>query len=186
LYQHATRELKSYISTGRKIIRSIEAETLAEQPPLFKEYLDARPDVKLVMDNQFRNGKTNARLQSKEGWYTWRTQLVEGLKVGIEGIKKGVEADLTLLAEQQQSLGSVVPGLFEEHRSLQDELESAQQTLTELESVDTAILDQSRRDLQAADEELASKLARLETLRQQMSEKEDALVSAEELKTEMH
>lgn len=39
LYQHATRELKSYISTGRKIIRSIEAETLAEQPPYSRNIL---------------------------------------------------------------------------------------------------------------------------------------------------
>jgi kinetochore protein Spc7/SPC105 len=185
LYQHATRELKSYISTGRKIVRSIEAETLAEQPPLFKEYLDARPDVKLVMDNQFRNGKTNARLQSKEGWYTWRTQLVDGLKTGLEGIKVGVEADLAILTEQQQRLDSVVPDLFEKHRSLQDELASAKQTLAELESVDTEVFDLSRRDLQAADEEHASKVALFETLRQQMSDKEDALVSAEELKTEM-
>lgn len=185
LYQHATRELKSYISTGRKIIRSIEAETLAEQPPLFREYVDARPDLKLVMDNQFRNGKTNARLQSKEGWYTWRTQLVDGLKAGLEGIKAGMRADLELLTQQTEKLDGVVPGLVEKHQSLQDEVASAQQTLAELESVDTEALDQARRGLRAADEFHASKAALLESLRQQMSDKDEALASAEELKTEM-
>ena len=185
LYQHATRELKSYISTGRKIIRSIEAETLAEQPPLFREYVDARPDVKLVMDNQFRNGKTNARLQSKEGWYTWRTQLVDGLKAGLDGIKNGMEVDLQLLSGQKAKLDSVVPHLLEKHQSLQQELASAQQTLSELESVDTEVLDQSRRDLRTADEENATKTALLDSLRQQMGDKEEALAAAEELKTEM-
>ena len=185
LYQHATRELKSYISSGRKIIRSIEAETLAEQPPLFREYLDARSDVKVIMDNQFRNGKMNARLQSKEGWYAWRTQLVDGLKSGLDGIKTGMEADLQLLTDQKEKLEDVVPGLVETHQSLHEELKSAQQTLAELESVDTDVLDQSRRDLQASDAEYASKTALLETLRQQMSDKEETLASAEELKTEM-
>ncbi len=186
LYQHATRELKSYISTGRRIIRSIEAETLAEQPPLFKEYVDARPDVRLVMDNQFRNGKTNARLQSKEGWYTWRMQLVDGLKAGLEGIQAGMEADLELLIQQRESLDMIVPSLVEKHQSLQDELTTAQQTLVELENVDTDVLDQSRYELYTADEAHASKSALLESLRQQMSDKEEALASAEELKTEMH
>jgi Spc7 kinetochore protein/Knl1 RWD C-terminal domain len=185
LYQHATRELKSYISTGRKIIRSIEAETLAEQPPLFREYIDARPDVKLVMDNQFRNGKTNARLQSKEGWYTWRTQLVDGLKSGLEGIKKGMDADLRTLTEQHGKLDQVVPTLVEQHETLHQELDSAREMLHDLESVDTEVLDQMRRELQAADELHASKAALLEELRQQMSDKEEVLSSAEELKAEM-
>ena len=185
LYQHATRELKSYISSGRKIIRSIEAETLAEQPPLFREYLDARSDMKVIMDNQFRNGKMNARLQSKEGWYAWRTQLVDGLKSGLDGIKTGMEADLQLLTDQKEKLEDMVPGLVETHQSLHEELISAQQTLAELESVDTDVLDQSRQDLQASDAEYASKTALLETLRQQMSDKEETLASAEELKTEM-
>ena len=185
LYQHATRELKSYISTGRKIIRSIEAETMAEQPALFREYVDARPDVKLVMDNQFRNGKTNARLQSKEGWYTWRTQLVEGLKAGLAGIKEGMDADLHLLTHHERKLESVMPDLLERRQSLQQELAASQQTLDELDSVDIEALEQSRYDLKAADAEQTSKAALLESLQQQMSEKEETLSSAEELKTEM-
>jgi kinetochore protein Spc7/SPC105 len=185
LYQHATRELKSYIATGRKIIRSIEAETLAEQPPLFREYVDARPDVKQIMDNQFRNGKTNARLQSKEGWYTWRTQLIDGLKSGLEGINKGMQADLSLLDSQNQSLDAVVPSLNAQHQALESELKSASEALEELDSVDTAALEQSRQDLHAADELFKSKASLLESLRQQMSDKSTTLEAAEELKTEM-
>lgn len=186
LYQHATRELKSYISTGRKIIRSIEAETLAEQPPLFREYVDARPDVRQIMDNQFRNGKTNARLQSKEGWYMWRSQLVDGLKSGLEGIKKGMQADLTLLQSQSQQLDAVVPALHGQHQALEAELKSASEALTELDSVDTDALDQIRQELHAADEVHKSKTSLLESLRRQMTDKTDTLTSAEELKTEMN
>lgn len=185
LYQHATRELKSYISTGRKIIRSIEAETLAEQPPLFREYVDARPDIKLVMDNQFRNGKINARLQSKEGWYTWRTQLVDGLKGGLDGIKQGMAEDDNRLSEQQEVLAEVIPGLNERQAELQYELAALEQSLAEMDSVDHETLRVSRRQLQSADEDLLQKSTMLDTLRQQMNDKEEALAAAAELKNEM-
>ncbi|KIX93784.1 uncharacterized protein Z520_10409 [Fonsecaea multimorphosa CBS 102226] len=185
LYQHATRELKSYISAGRKIIRSIEAETLADQPPLFREYVDARPDVKIVMDNQFRNGKANARLQSKEGWYQWRAQLVEGLKNGLEGIDQGIQADLQVLQQQRQILDSVLPRLDRERTELEEQKASLQQSLEELDSIDHDSLTNLRRELQSADEYCLQRSALLDSLREQMGEKEEALLGAAELKIEM-
>ncbi|KAJ9605172.1 hypothetical protein H2200_010562 [Cladophialophora chaetospira] len=185
LYQHATRELKSYISTGRKIIRSIEAETLAEQPPIFREYLDARPDVKVTMDNQFRNGKANARLQSKEGWYQWRAQLVEGLKTGLQGIDSGLQADLELLQQQKQTLDDVLPRLQQERTTLEARKLSLEQSLEELDSVDQEALNESRRQLQHADEYHLQRSALLESLQEQMKEKNEALQAADELRLEM-
>lgn len=185
LYQHATRELKTYISTGRKIIRSIEAETLTEQPPLFREYVDARADVKLVMDNQFRNGKANARLQSKEGWYQWRAQLVEGLKTGLQGINQGMNHDLELLHRQQQTLDSVVPPLLREQSELQHQQTSLEQSLEELDSVDQAALKSFRQRLQSADDYYLQRSAILETLQQQIQANQEALSAAAELKAEM-
>ncbi|RMZ87559.1 hypothetical protein DV736_g5218, partial [Chaetothyriales sp. CBS 134916] len=185
LYQHATRELKSYISSGRKIIRSIEAETLIEQPPLFREYIDARADVKAIMDNQFRNGKTNARYQSKEGWYTWRTQLVEGLQNGLEGIKQGMAKDLEILDKQSKSISKVAPSLLKQQQSLRLEIESVEKILLEVDSVDTNALRCVRENLRAAEEENSRMTRILEELRQELNDKADALRAAEELKTEM-
>ncbi|KIW17566.1 hypothetical protein PV08_04761 [Exophiala spinifera] len=185
LYQHATRELKSYISTGRKIIRSIEAETLAEQPPLFREYLDARPDVKVIMDNQFRNGKANARLQSKEGWYQWRGQLVDGLKAGLQGIKKGMAADLEVLQQQQRALDDVVPQALQEQSQLETQANSLRQSLEEIDSIDHEALEDFRQQLRHVDEQFLQKSAHLEDLQQQMEEKNDALIAAADYKAEL-
>lgn len=185
LYQHATRELKQYISTGRKIIRSIEAETLKVQPQLFREYVDARPDVKVVMDNQFRNGKTNARLQSKAGWYAWRRQLVDGLRGGLEGIKRGMEEDAAQLAEQEAVLGNTVPELVVQHAELEQQLQNLKQRVEEYDGMDHEALSQSRAHLQSADEDLASKSAQLEQLQQQTQDKTETLAAGSELKDEM-
>ena len=185
LYQHATRELKRNISDGRKVIRSIETEILHDQPALFREYVDARPDIRTVMDNQFRNGKTNARLQSKEIWYTWRGQLVTGLRSGLVDIGKGLHGDAKLLDAWQADLDTIVPALQNEQATLSGELGSLQRLHEDLDSVDVDALDQTRKDLRAADAELSRKSALLESLKQQMQEKEEALESAEEFKAEM-
>ena len=184
LYQHATRELKSYISSGRRIIRSIEAETLEEQPALFREYVDARPDVKMIMDNQFRNGKTNARLQSKEGWYAWRAQLVDGLRGGLEGIRQGMEEDALQLTEQERLLADAIPRLASRQDELEQEEQMLRQKVEEMDGADQDALKDARSNLKHLDFEVSQKQELLEQLQQQMRNKEDTLSQAAELKEE--
>ena len=185
LYQHATRELKSYISSGRRIIRSIEDETLEAQPPLFQEYVDARPDVRMVMDNQFRNGKTNARLQSKEGWYTWRGQLVDGLRGGLEGILKGMQDDAENLSGQERVLERTVPLLLQRHAELEAREKALRQRAVEMESIDHDAITEARALLSSVDSDVKQKKVLLERLRHEMRDKIDTLATAGELKTEL-
>ncbi|KAL9110516.1 MAG: hypothetical protein Q9227_004874 [Pyrenula ochraceoflavens] len=184
LYQHATRELKSYISSGRRIIRSIEAETLEEQPPLFREYVDARPDVKMVMDNQFRNGKVNARLRSKEGWYAWRSQLVDGLRGGLEAIKEDLQGDATAVGDWERVVEERLPPLEERRKALRGEEEALQRRLEELEGEDRDALAEARRSLHDSSGKLDEKRALLDELKAEMAEKEETLSAAAELKQE--
>ena len=184
LYQHATRELKSYISSGRRIIRSIETETLEEQPALFREYVDARPDVKMVMDNQFRNGKTNARLQSKEGWYAWRAQLVDGLRGGLEGISQGMEEDALQLTEQERILDEIIPQLVSKQEELEQEEQIMGQQVEDINGADQDALKDARSNLKNIDVEVSQKQELLERLKEQMRDKEDTLSQAAELKEE--
>lgn len=185
LYQHATRELKSYISSGRKIIRQIEAETLIEQPAIFKEYLDARPDIKVAMDNQFRNGKMNARLQSKEGWYNWRGQLVDGLQNGLEGIQAEMEKDKKVLIQQQHSLNGVLPQYIDRKQRLDGQVHDLRRQLNELDSVDHATLRAKRQELAKVARSISQRQNEVDTLDQQLLEKREILSQAAELRQEM-
>ncbi|KAK5943090.1 hypothetical protein PMZ80_004095 [Knufia obscura] len=186
LYQHATRELKSYISSGRKIIRQIEAEALAEQPAIFKKYVDARPEAKAVMDNQFRNAKTSARYQSKEGWYTWRGQLVDGLQSGLEGIKTDMEKDKHILSNQQYALDSVVPQFTLKKQQLDQQLQDLRRRLDESESFDHGALKEKREELSAVDTEVTRQSQHLAALQRELQEKDEVLSSAAELRQEMN
>ncbi|EEA21977.1 hypothetical protein TMatcc_008600 [Talaromyces marneffei ATCC 18224] len=184
LYQHSCRELKSYISEGRQIIRSIEEETLAENPPLFREYVTARPDIRLLMDNQFRNVKTHARLLSKAMWYEWRMKLLEGLKEGLDRHVEEMQADDSLLSQQEAILQSVVPELVEKRSLLDSEASRMQEIVDEMENIDPDELRMARERLAKADAEVERKKRQLEQMQEDLQNKNDTIEAGTELKTE--
>ncbi|CAK7220808.1 hypothetical protein SBRCBS47491_004315 [Sporothrix bragantina] len=121
MYQHACRELKNYIEEGRSIMREIETETFEDNPPIFHEYTTATPEMRAQMDNQFKNIKIFARLQSKKQWYEWRTKLHEGLQEGMLKVLRDLEHDKELLRERREKVDAVYPALLAEYESLERE-----------------------------------------------------------------
>jgi kinetochore protein Spc7/SPC105 len=176
--------LKSYISEGRQIIRSIEEETLADNPPLFREYVTARPDIRLLMDNQFRNVKTHARLLSKAMWYEWRMKLLEGLKEGLDRHVEEMHADDSLLSEQEAILHSVVPELVERHALLDSEASRMQEIVDEMENIDPNELRMARERLAKVDAEIETKKRQLEEMQEDLQNKNDTIEAGAELKAE--
>ncbi|KAJ5959887.1 uncharacterized protein N7479_007037 [Penicillium vulpinum] len=184
LYQHSCRELKSYISEGRQVIRSIEAETYAENPPLFNEYITAPPDIRVIMDNQFRNAKTHARLLSKATWYEWRMKLLEGLKEGLVRHVDEMKADDDLLSEREEILNRNVPPLVEKHASLEQEATDLQQLVDEMENCDQDELRSTRSKLSEVDSEIATKKRELERLQKEVQEKSSFIEAGAEMRDE--
>lgn len=172
LFQHSCRELKKYISEGRRIVREIETETFQENPPLFHEYINATPEFKALMDNQFKNVKTHAKLLSKAGWYEWRTKLQEGLREGLIRTAEGMAADERSLDKQQKLLSSILPALTKQFESLSRECENLDAVATELEDCDPAELDSARADIVEVENDLEAKTQELAQLREQLQETE--------------
>ncbi|KAJ5232281.1 hypothetical protein N7468_005237 [Penicillium chermesinum] len=184
LYQHSCRELKSYISEGRQVIRSIEAETYADNPPLFQEYVNAPPDIRVIMDNQFRNVKTHARLLSKATWYEWRMKLLEGLKEGLSRHVDDMTADDELLSAREALLSSTVPPLMEKHALLEKEANDLQILVEEMESCDQDELRETRKMLSNIDEEIEVKKRELRQLQEELEGKTVAIESGTEMRDE--
>ncbi|KAJ2984581.1 hypothetical protein NUW58_g5986 [Xylaria curta] len=182
LYQHSCRELKKYISEGRRIVREIETETFEENPPLFKEYMTATPEFKTLMDNQFKNVKTHARLLSKAMWYEWRMKLQDGLKEGLVKISEGMEADETLLQKQQALLNSVLPRLVQQFESLTTEHEDLETVAQELADCDPQDLQSARTELTNLDSDIEAKKRKIEELRRQFAEAESDVDTATQQK----
>ncbi|EGD98661.1 hypothetical protein TESG_06142 [Trichophyton tonsurans CBS 112818] len=185
LYQHSCRELKSYISEGRRIIRSIEAETYAENPPLFQEYITATPDIRLLMDNQFRNVKTHARLLSKEMWYEWRMKLLEGLKQGLDRHVDEMKQDDAILSRKENILANVVPGLIERHDKLETDSQNLQKVIDEIENCDQEELRDARKKLLAVETELSGYKDKCTQTQSRLEAKSDLLERAQARREEL-
>ncbi|KAM3456063.1 hypothetical protein MY3296_001932 [Beauveria thailandica] len=180
LYQHSCRELKKYIAEGRRMVKEIEADTLEDNPPLFQEYITATPDVKALMDNQFRNVKTHARLLSKAMWYEWRMKLQEGLREGLVKISSDMDGDYQVLQEQMDMLESVLPELTQTYEGLEEERENLEEAAKELADCDPAELDSAREQLSSLDSDINAKKELIAELRLQLrtaEEKSDSLSS---------
>jgi len=161
-------------------MREIETETLEENPPLFQEYMNATPDFKLIMDNQFKNVKTHARLLSKAMWYEWRSQLQDGLKEGLVRIGEGMDNDEKLLNKEQKLLDSVLPGLQKQLDTLELEHRDLRLAADELADCDPEDLDAARDELEGLGEDVATKMAKIEALQAQLAATESSLVDCTE------
>lgn len=166
------------------MIRSIEAETYAENPALFKEYVTAPPDIRVIMDNQFRNVKTHARLLSKATWYEWRMKLLEGLKEGLIRHADEMKVDDDLLSEREELLNRNVPLLVEKHASLEQEATNLQQLVDEMENCNQDELRSTRSKLSEVDSEIAAKRRELEQLQEEVQEKTTIIEAGAEMRDE--
>ncbi|TPX17184.1 uncharacterized protein E0L32_003302 [Thyridium curvatum] len=166
------RELKKYIHEGRSIVREIETETFEENPPLFREYMSATPDFRVLMDNQFKNVKTHARLLSKAMWYEWRMKLQEGLREGLVRNAEGMERDEENLQKQRDLLDSVMPGLLKQLEALEREHGLLEEAAQELADCDPADLEGARAELLSVDDDIEQKKKMIAELQSQLQDAE--------------
>ena len=165
-------------------MREIETETLEENPPLFKEYITATPEFKLLMDNQFKNVKTHARLLSKAMWYEWRMKLQDGLKEGLVKIAEDMVEDEQFLQKQEALLQAVLPDLAKQFETLEREHESLRSVAREIADCDPEELQAARAELNDVDSENAEKMRQIEELRQVLQETEATVNDMTERKQE--
>ena len=165
-------------------MKEIEADTYEENPPLFREYMSAPPDIRSIMDNQFKNVKTHARLLSKAMWYEWRMKLLDGLKEGLLKIGEGMEEDDRNLTQQEQILQPVLPELIEKHEHLGSMVQIAQAQADELADCDQEELKEARDDLLSLEKDLEAKQELVAELQIELREKENILGDVVERKQE--
>ncbi|KAI5844637.1 Spc7 kinetochore protein-domain-containing protein [Morchella snyderi] len=164
LFQHACRELKHYIHEGRAIVRDIEHDTETDNPPLFREYRAAPPDVRVIMDAQFRNVKTHARLLARGIWYRWRRQLMLGVRAALDTHMGGMEGDEAALAAAGRAAEAVLPALRARHAAAEKAVGRLEGERRRVESDDQELLGRAREGLDRA-------TARIEEVRARLAER---------------
>lgn len=184
LYAHACQEMKKYISSGRDYVRTLEENVEEENPLLFTEYLTAPPDQRAIMDNQFKNLKTSARLEARGEWYTWRSTLLQDLKSGLFSTMAEFKQDELVIAGQEELLGQVLPALQQKKGQLEKENQELQKRHDELNSCNREELENTRERLVAVDAQIEEKRQLVAQLQQELAEKEARIEAVKERKVE--
>ncbi|KAK7547584.1 hypothetical protein IWX49DRAFT_578639 [Phyllosticta citricarpa] len=175
MYHHACHALKNYISGGKNVVRQIEENTSKETPALFREYLSAPPDQRYVMESQFKNMKTNARLKTKELWYGWRSNLLRELSEGLSKTLQRFDADDKALKEREEILDSVLPELQQKYGHMESERKNLKRRVEELNGPDREELESARARLVATEESIDEKKRLVEALQKELAEKESSI-----------
>lgn len=157
--------MRHYIAGGKDEVREIEAEALENQPPLFTEYLAAPPSERAIMDNQFKNMKTNARLQSKSGWYSWRTQLLHDLMEGLKETSGSLDKDEAELVPQEEMVRADLPKLQTRHDMLEKECARMRDHAARFAGTDKKQLQTVRKRLIRIDDDIHERELRVQELR---------------------
>ena len=165
-------------------MREIETETFEENPPLFREYMSATPEIKMLMDNQFKNVKTHARFLSKAMWYEWRMKLQDGLKEGLVKIGEDMGSDARSLDKQQELLSSVLPALVQHLEELEEQHGNLEAAAQELASSNPEELQGARAELVATENEVEEKIQKIAELRRQLEESEASFQTVTQQKQE--
>ncbi|CAZ86060.1 unnamed protein product [Tuber melanosporum] len=184
LFQHSCRELKKYIREGREVVKTIEGDTLEENPLLFREYMEAPPDIKLIMDTQFKNVKTHARFLAKGIWYEWRMKLLEGVRAALEENLKGLKGDETLLSEALAAGQKLLPEIISRFEAAKSKLDYLREMKRRIEADDKAQLAIARESLQSVQSKVEQTKAELAQRKKDL-EKLDAQLSERELRKQM-
>lgn len=174
--------MKKYISEGRSVVREIETVTFEENPPLFQEYISAPPEIKTLMDNQFKVVKTHARLLSKGMWYEWRMKLLDGLRDGLCKIGQDMGSDRESLQQQQDLLESILPSLLQKFEQLQQDENELRTTAEELANCDQEQLSEARQRLVEVDRDIDAKKKLIADMRRELETTEAAIKSGIERK----
>ena len=144
----------------------------------------APPDIKSIMDNQFKNVKTQARLLSKALWYEWRMKLLKGLKPGFLEIEEGMNEDDNSLNQQESIIESILPAMIEQNDALVAESQTLQAHADALASCDQEEYKEARQRLGQVEQEVMSNQRMVLELEHQLRANAKEIADAVECKEE--
>jgi len=146
--------------------------------------MSASPEDRVVMDSQFKNMKTHARLLSKGMWYEWRMKLLDGLMEGLVSVAEEMSQDDGVLADHERAIQQVLPLLLQEHTQIQQECAELEERAAELADCDQEELNQVRQQLMSVEEATEQKRQLIKQRQQSLHETDGAIKDVQEAKIE--
>lgn len=174
LYDFSSREMKNNVKDAKELFSQLEAETLEENPLLFREYIEASADTKQVMSSQFKLIKSYARQQAKSVWYDWRTQLTNGVHEALKKNLKSLQDDQKVVESKRPAVEKAYNDISSKYMEMRNKLERMRKRADELANCD-------RDEFLAAQERLSTRKRDLASAQKSLEEQTNQVRDYREL-----
>jgi len=148
------------IKIAQDDLREHEEICKLENPTAIQQYLAAPEEERPVFEALFKSYKTNTTLRAKEGWYTWRKEVLDVVRPDLEAVLSGMRQvssgamivgmtrghgmddgelmvqDADRLMELEQAADALLPDLQARLAALQNELEKEREMVREVAECD--------------------------------------------------
>lgn len=168
MYTFSIHEMRKNIADARLMFEQLEQETREGANPLvFREFLEAGPEMKQIMIDQFSLTKQFSRAQVCSLWYEWRLKLTAGVQEGLTRRRQIVEDDKVLLSERIRAvdMAALKEQILQKHKVLKTRLEALHHHNAELDKYGKAQMDEMRMELVAAKRRFKDATTRVEEQR---------------------
>jgi kinetochore protein Spc7/SPC105 len=153
MYTFSIHEMRKNIAEARLLFDQLDQETREETNPLlFREFLEAGPEMKQAMIAQFKLIKHYSRLHARGVWYDWRLQLTSGLQDALARRRQVVEDDHRLLNDRARAanMAALRVKVTQQHAAMKARLDMLRRQTVELDKYDKKQVDAMRGELVAA------------------------------------
>ncbi|KAK9453031.1 Spc7 kinetochore protein-domain-containing protein [Dipodascopsis uninucleata] len=183
LHEFSCRELRKNIEEGNQLFERLEAETVEENPLLFKQYLSSSIDRQTSFCAQFKTIKSYARLQAKGVWYEWRAKLLDGVMSTLNKNVASLNEDRKRLTETETEVKPMLSDIESQHKKIKDKLQLLRTRKQEFEGCDKEELQIARMHLSELKSNLCDDKLQSVTLDEESSQLSDAIaICIEEIK----
>ncbi|CAE6463533.1 unnamed protein product [Rhizoctonia solani] len=178
-YNYAAKELKEYISNGKKAIKILEEDLDANNPYLFKEYLASGEEDRRAIEETLGGHKEAMRMRSKMSWYKWRHNFVSDMQVAADRETELLQQDLESLRAIGTQLTEPIPSLREQHAKLKAQLAAERAAVEAAKDCDPEIMSELKvgiaeqsAQIESYKTDIQSSTAKLEKLKAKLEEAE--------------
>lgn len=152
LYDFSCKELNKNINEGKTMFEQFDEVTRENNPKLFREYYSAGPNEQLGMKSEFQLIKDFARQQSKEVWYSWRTQLVRNLFDQLVDRCELLLQDKDILQDSLAATNEIFDEITSKKNILMQRLTLFEMFESQCDSITDDDLDSMQRELESCKE----------------------------------
>ncbi|KAG8684662.1 hypothetical protein FRC08_013565, partial [Ceratobasidium sp. 394] len=190
-FNYASKELKEYISNGKKAIRILEDDLDANNPYLFKEYLASGEEDRRAIEETLGGHKEAMRMRSKMSWYKWRHGFVQEMQAAADQEAELLKQDLESLRAVGSRFSEPIPSLREQHAKLKAQLATERAAVEAVKDCDPEAMEELKAgiaeqntQIESYKADVQSSAAKLEKLKAKLEEVEsDKRALLEQMRT---